>query len=307
MPFAKEFIHNASKLVEVKSVEADLEIVKQLVTKALRNIAKINRAIKTTAVDIYIHGSYANATNVYFPSNLEVCVELKITTPFEYKLTNEYYVTHDLDTTPKMFRDLLYDALQEITQPNCSKNNKCIVLQKFGKLRHMVEITPCVSFRYIEEDHPHIDGKGSSFAGVLLRDAGVNADIATFPKLHAKNGQTKDIRCSGNFKRMVRMFKTLNAIHTREVGTESARGYFIECLLFNIPDQMYRGSDLDEIFLKVINYLTHADLGDSVCQNLVWHLFGNTPEFWDEDSAHRFIKMIKTMYTEFPANRTTLA
>ena len=307
MPFSNELLNNASKLITVQSIDSDFAIAKEYIMKAVKKLAKATKnVVSEKTVDVYIHGSYANATNIFFPSNLEIVVELKIK-PFPYTLTNNYFVQHELELTPKKFRDMLFDALHEIIDPNCTDGDKRIIMHRFGKLRHTVEITPCISFEYTEKD-------GAKFKGVILHDKVQGADIATFPKLHTKNGQTKDIMTEGNFKRIVRLFKTLAAVHSRETETTPVRGYFIECLLFNIPDALYRGSAgpdndreaLQEVFLKVLNYLLHANFTSYVCQNLVWHLFGNTAEFWNAKSAHEFVTNIKTMYKLFPPNRIML-
>jgi len=299
MPFSKEFIINAAKLIEVKSVDSDFAIAKDYIMKAIKKIAKDIPYSKESDIDIYIHGSYANVTNIFFPSNLEICVELKIP-QHEYTLSNNYFVAHNMPFAPRDFRAALRDALSEIIDPNCTENDKCIIIPQFGKLRHTVEITPCFSFEYTEPE-------GARFKGVLLYDAAVGADIITFPKVHAKNGQTKDVKCEGNFKRMVRLFKSLNAVYARENETSATRGYFIECLLFNVPDALFRGSSLDEIFIKILNYLLHANLDGYVCQNLIWQLFGSAREFWDINGAHKFIRQIKVLYKTFPSTRTMLA
>jgi len=309
MAFCEEFLFNASKLIDVKSIDVDFEYIQKLVKQALKTFTK-------TPVDVYVHGSYANHTNIFFPSNLEVCVELKIP-QFEYDVTGEYYVTHELEYGPQQFRTDLYNALKEIIekatskpmvkepQHTCELSGKTIVIPKHGVLKHAVEILPCISFTLGDDE-------GAEFKGVLVYDSEEKADIATFPKLHQKNGQLKDIQTEGNFKRFVRLFKTLKAISVRENEDDellkhSCRGYFIECLLYNVPDSLFKGKDQNEIFLKIINYLAHANLDNFTCQNHVWQLFGDAGELWKERDARNFISSIKVFYRECPSNRINLA
>ena len=326
MPFSPEFLKNASKELEVANIKGDFEIVAECIKKAVAAIAKVNSNVNPKNVDIYIHGSYANKTNIFFPSNLEVCVELKKTKAYvpskiavidpepkklpedfvpQYRMYNNYFVKQALDFPPEVFRKLLFQALSEITGQKCTQNEKCIVVPAFGKLRHVVEITPCFSFDYHEGGTAEADN-GAVFKGVLLYDAGVHADIVTFPKLHAQNGHAKDLSSKGNFKKTVRLFKTLNAIYAREHETEPTRGYFVECLLFNVPDRLFVGTDND-VFLKVINYLSNCDMDNFACQNLVWHLFGTAGEFWMPSKARRFIQQMSEQYKTFPEKRTLLA
>ena len=323
MPFSAKFLESASKEYEVSTIAADFEIATAYIKKAVAAAAKLNPNIAAKNVDIYIHGSYANKTNIWFPSNLEICVELKRTPNWEpsvqstltpepkklpanfalqYRLHNDYFVDHNLDFSPKAFRELLFIALSEATGEKCIENGKAILIPCFGKLKHVIEITPCFSFDY----HEPVDN-GGVFKGVLLYDASVRADIITFPRLHAQNGNTKDLRCGGNFKKCVRLFKTINAILAREFDIKPERGYFIECLLFNVPNQIFKGKDLAEVFLKVINYLANCDTEDFVCQNTIWHLFGTAAEFWTLPAAHAFIKLMRENFKTFPASRTLLA
>jgi hypothetical protein len=308
MPFSEVFLQNATKPIDPKGAEASFTVVREIIKKALSKLK-----LTLTKVDIYMHGSYANATNIFFPSRLEVCVQLKID-KYDFTATKQYYIEHQLEYGPKNFREDLYDALCDIVQRetsqdgtvkgiSCQLQDTCIVVPKYGELKHAVEITPCVSF-VLEEENDRV------FNGILVHDQAVNADIPTFPKLHQANGQAKDIRTGGNFKRMVRLLKTLNKINKRESieddKNSSARGYFIECLLFNVPDNIYKAKTLGEVFLKVMNYLYNASIDDFVCQNLVWHLFGAAKEFWNEKEARAFIKLIARIYNTMPASREAL-
>jgi hypothetical protein len=314
MPFNDEFLLNASNFIEVKSITTDFEIVKDYLKKAIAKLSKFtSNKVKEKDIDIYFHGSYANATNTYFPSNLEVAVELRVP-EYDYIMESEYYIQHRAEYGPKSFRQHLFSALSEVIESETktakvagieiSTDDKCIIIPKHGNLKHIVEIMPCISFIMKEEG-------GAEHRGVLLHNAGTDLDIATFPKLHQKNGQAKDLKCAGNFKRMVRLLKTLNSISARENQDDEllnckTRGYFIECLLYNVPDQLYIDSNIGDVFLRIMNYLSHIDISNFACQNLVWLLFGKAGEFWSEKEAYSFITSTKVLYRQFPVTRTTL-
>ena len=299
MPFGNEFLQNATKAIDVKSIDTDVKFVEGIVKKAIKEMGK-----DASAVDVYLHGSYANGVNTYFPSSVEICVELK-TKPFQSTLTDEYWVEHELEYSPKQFFAEFLEAMNKVVNPTvCETNNKCVIVPKHATLKHVVEITPCFSYTLTTEN-------GAEFRGIILHDHKTGRDIASFPKLHKKNGETKDLKTGGNFKRMVRLFKTIRQINTRETAEEDllvpARGYFIECLLFNVPDRLFVGGDLHDVFLKIINFLIHADIHDFACQNLVWHLFSTANEFWREKEASKFITVVKVFYHTFDPERSYLA
>lgn len=324
MPFSEEFLNNASKQVVVASVQDDFEVVKKLIERAVAKVAEQMPHVLPKHVEIYMHGSYANKTNISFPSNLEICVELTKTATYDpkepqrYTIHHNYFIEHPTDFSPRDFRQLLYAELSKVVEGKIGQNDKCIVLPPFAKIRRNVEITPCFTFNYIEGETN--ETLSAVFKGVLLFDKKVGEHIVTFPRIHQKNGETKDIVTGGNFKKTVRTFKTLNAIYSRENEVESSRGYFIECMLYNVPDQMFRGGAMTQsgstqaergimkdIVLKVLNWLNNCSVEEFVCQNLVWKLFGVTDEFWKVEEARNFIKAMKEMYETFPAERTLLA
>jgi hypothetical protein len=317
MPFHTEFLQNCAKEITVKTMDSDWEIVQPLLLKAIQNIADKNPNVYAKNVEIYIHGSYVNKTNIYFPSALEVAVELKRTatyspdkiTPDDYKLYNNYYVDMEMGFTPKQFRDMLIEELVELTGERCEERRKTILLKPFGRLRHEVDISPCFSFTHTTADLK------DSFRGVMLYDAGVGMNILTFPKLHAQNGNAKDLATKGNFKRMVRVFKTLNALNIKEFSFSdetNATGYFIECMLFNVPNKLFlptaRKDDehLTDIFNKVLNYLLNCDMEGFACQNMIWVLFGTAGEFWRLEHAQRFLVEMYNLHAVFPRSRTYL-
>lgn len=356
MPFGREFLDTAQKPVIVKSVKSDFEAAEKLLREALVICFRENPNINPDNIDIYIQGSYALGTNIYFPSNLEIIVELKKTLKYDpdefpharYKLYGDYFVETSFDFNPSDFARELYTVLQELTQDKCKQTDKFIEIPMIMGLKHIVEVTPCFTFNYIEqgaqvltdlftkvndEGGPRGEAKGYDdvnlgqfmeqhgmiaepkiFRGVLLYDRAVGAHLVSFPKLHARNGRAKNMATNGNFLRVVRLFKTLAMVGFRESDFDKVRGYFIQCLLFNVPNLLYQGSvkegedmaDIGPIFLKVLNYLLNCDLGDFACQNLVWRLFGSAAEFWDVAAAKKFIRDVRFLYETFPQARTEL-
>jgi len=298
MPFNEVFLNNAAKPVAVKSITDDIKYVREVLRAATKQLHL------DFPVEIYMHGSYANDTNTYFPSNLEVCAELVIP-DFDFTMLGNYYIKHNLPYTPKNFRDDLANTFEDM-KIDFKESDKCLVLPKGGNLKHNVEITPCFSFKLRSDDN-------KEFVGILLHDIYRKADIASFPKLHQNNGTIKDRATNGNFKKMVRAYKSIKTIVNREntedyfLHNPNARGYFIECLLFNVPNELYTGKTIGEVFLKVTNYLSQAEIHDFPCQNGVWHLFARANEFWKLPEAHKYITSMRIAYNEFDEGRTELS
>ena len=312
MPFGAEFLKNASKEIRVPSTQVDLDQIKALIKRALIEIAKEENYVKPEAVEIYMHGSYANNTNIFFPSNLEVVVELTRTPEYNpdalphpnFRLYNDYYLETQLQFNPRDFANLLYTKLELLCGGKATRTRQIITLPPSKAIKHTVEITPAFTFNYI--DRATADTKPAEFRGILTYDETAQAHLATFPKIHQRNGEMKDTMTRGNFLKMARVFKTLNKLMAREVDHAPVRGYFIQCLLFNVPRNLFIGDDFQTVFYAIFNYLIRARLEKFACQNLVWQLFGHAPEFWSLSEAHNFIKALKKYEKSFPANRTEL-
>ena len=118
----------------------------------------------------------------------------------------------------------------------------------------------------------------------------------------------------GRQERQMRRFGRREQNHRRAVGADepgTATGYFIECMLYNVPNKLFLnidgGAGLTDVFNKVINYLLHCDLEKFICQNHVWQLFADANEFWNVRHAGDYLGAIVHLYNIFPPNREFLA
>lgn len=63
-----------------------------------------------------------------------------------------------------------------------------------------------------------------------------------------------------NFLKELKIFNTLFKNVTKEIPSQ----FFLESLLYNVPDQMYQGKDLYQITVNIINYLNMANIEDFI-------------------------------------------
>ena len=66
--------------------------------------------------------------------------------------------------------------------------------------------------------------------------------VVSYPQQHHQRGAKKEKATGGQFKRTVRMFKAArNHLASKRVLTkDDAPSYFIECLLYNVPDKLFK-------------------------------------------------------------------
>ena len=310
MGFSEEFIKNATAEVVSRSVQSDFQFIEKKLKEAVANAAQSSLYFDPNDVSIYLQGSYACKTNTKFQSKIEVIVELARTREFDYEtLTSKNMKFHDnffMDFehyfSVKHFKQVLLAELKKLVDVKLIIRSTTILVPAHESLQHSVDIFPCFKYKYFNE-------VGGSVRSKLVYDEKLDEHFLMFTNLHAENGDLKDSMTRGNFKRMVRLFKNLVAISSREDNIiHFVRGYYLECLLYNVPNEMYFSQDnkLSSVFLKIVNWLNFANLDDFVCQNQIWSLWGNADGFWNKNSARRFINDLIEFYEAFPDKRTEI-
>jgi hypothetical protein len=114
--------------------------------------------------------------------------------------------------------------------------------------------------------------------------------IDNFPKAHVVNGEDKDTfyRTYQSYKPTVRMFKNARTflIDKGEIADGLAPSYFIEGLLYNVPDIQF--GDFHALpFGPCLKWLNRANFDGFSCQNELVRLFG--PGQWDQPKAREFV------------------
>ena len=101
--------------------------------------------------------------------------------------------------------------------------------------------------------------------------------IDNFPKAHVVNSEDKDTfdRTYHSYKPTVRMFKNARTflIDKGDISDGLAPSYFIEGLLYNVPDIEF--GDFHALpFGKCLKWLNRANFDGFSCQNELVRLFG---------------------------------
>jgi hypothetical protein len=68
---------------------------------------------------------------------------------------------------------------------------------------------------------------------------------------------------------------------------EHAPSYFVECLIYNVPNSHF-GPSYQSTFLATIYWLNSTDMSGFICQNGVTPLFGDHITQWRLEHAQEF-------------------
>lgn len=252
----------------------------------------------------FLQGSYGNHTNIYGAES-DVDIVLQCNSVY-------YYGLEDLTEPERMlyeqtrsnaqygYTDFKHEVTAWLLQQfgeDVNLGTKAIRIKGRGNRRE-ADVLPCVQFRrYINFNGDRSTGyiEGLCF---FLPDG---TRITNYPKIHKQNCTSKNQRTEKQFRRMVRVLKNIrNRMKAQGlINGEIAPSYYLEGLLYNVPDKHF-GTSYGDTFVQCYNYLQGADKGNLVCANkLAWLLRAGRPTSWDPDDFSTFFHALADFWNRW--------
>ena len=243
---------------------------------------------------IFLQGSYGNDTNIYAESDVDVVIrydgaffhDINKRPADEQAAFNKAYSS---GTYPYAdFKEHVRQALVSKFGSSVEPGAKAIRINGSGNRRNADVIVAFQYRRYYKFKAPYDENHvtGISF---LASDG---TEISNYPNQHCENLTTKHQATSNKFKPLVRIFKNARSKMIDEglIGKGSAPSYYIEGLLYNVPDDRFVGNYQD-IFLNILNWLYETtDRTGFVCANEQYYLLrDNSPVCWATADGQKFI------------------
>ncbi|MFC2017401.1 hypothetical protein ACFLUD_03195 [Chloroflexota bacterium] len=124
--------------------------------------------------------------------------------------------------------------------------------------------------------------------------------VVSYPQRHYERGLKKEEATSKRYKRVIRMFKAARnyLVADNMIEDDTAPSYFIECLLYNVPDEMFRRR-LVNSYGRIADYLSTANLQRFRCQNGKRELFGPSGDLWTVNKARKFIRALIRLWDQW--------
>lgn len=245
--------------------------------------------------EIFLQGSYANRTNISQSSDVDLVVLLQL--PFEenVRALDPIGLANFQDRYERTWygwEEFREDVLASLRENYFVRaGNRCVAIEDADSLlRVPADILPAVEYRrYSAFPAPGVEIYEE---GVFFRDGDGNA-IVNYPKQHLRNGNAKNIFTGGRFKEVVRVAK-----HARNrAAADPVPSYFVECLLYNVPDDEYRAS-LADAYYNAIGWLDRcrrrrpAEFAGLMCQNELVAIFGKGPDQWTLKASEAFFEAL---------------
>ena len=253
----------------------------------IREALAAHNGLSRFKYEVFLQGSYKNDTNLGGDSDVDVVIRLSSKLkPAVAALTGEQLQDDGshrfVHQQWKSFRDEALKAVRARFGKAAESGRKTLKVPK-GKIPADADLVVTVSHR-----------KGIGF---FLSDEG--RWVVSFPQQHHQRGLKKEEAANKRFKRTIRMFKAArNRLVEKKVLTKNdAPSYFIECLLYNVPDGLF-AAKLAPTYTGIIDWLKTAKLKDFQCQNGQVDMFGPGREQWSEKKARAFIRALQELWED---------
>ncbi len=248
---------------------------------------------------IYLQGSYKNSTTTRSNSDVDVVVQLDsphMADLNRLSLTEKNAYKRDLSYstyTWDIFRSDVFNALNKKEGLTPSQGNKCIKV----KTPYLdADVVVCMQYRLYEryqnsQNQTYIEGMTFKTQGGW---------VINYPKQHDENGTIKSKNTNGSYYSTIRIFKNMKStlVNKGILTSKEAPSYFIECLLYNIPDVNFV-SKYGETVFNVLTYLNSCRIENFKCQNGISNLFGNSPDQWSVSDANKFINKTVELWNKW--------
>ena len=235
--------------------------------------------------EVFLQCSYKNGTNLSRNSDVDVVVRLdhKLS-PSVAALSGEQLqenASHEAAYRHwQLFRRHALRAMRDRYGDAATSGRKTIKLAK-GEIQADADLVITLSYK---------EG-----IGFYLPDE--RRWVVSYPEQHHQRGLKKEEATSRRFKRTVRMFKAARnrLVEKGSLTKDDAPSYFIECLLYNVPDTLF-APKLAPTYVAILDWLKTAKLEDFQCQNGLAPVFGRQREQWIVKKARAFVKALQELW-----------
>jgi len=246
---------------------------------------------------VFLQGSYGNDTNIYAESDVDIVI--KLDSIFQSDLTK--LSQDEKDAYKSAYEDATYtyanfkkDVIGVLTNSyggDVDIGDKAIAIAARGN-RRKTDVIASIQFRRYFKFRSKVD---QSYEDGICFYNSKGERIANYPKQHSENLSQKHQGTDKWLKPMVRVLKNMRGrmIENGYLGDGIAPSYFLEGLLYNVPNDKYTTS-LQNCFIDAINWIQNeADKDKLVCANEQYYLLrDNTNVCWSKENGETFLNAV---------------
>lgn len=246
--------------------------------------------------EIFLQGSYGNDTNIYADSDVDVVIatdsvyyrDVEALSPSDKAAFDASWSSASYD-----YHDFKRDVLLQLTKrfdPDVTVGNKAIAIAARGNRRD-ADVVAAVQFRRYWSYKSFHDQNYTDGICFWTKNG---VQIINYPKQHRANATAKHQATSGWFKPCVRILKNMRntMVDKGYLAAGVAPSYFLEGMLYNVPNDKFGGSYVDTIG-RAINWLIACDRDALVCANGQYKLCHPTsPVTWRAEQLQAYLDAV---------------
>jgi hypothetical protein len=253
---------------------------------------------------VFLQGSYGNDTNVYAESDVDIVIRLDDcffsdleSLPDEDKAAHKRAFNDATYTHADFKRDVL-SVLAGQYGAAVNAGDKAIAIAPGGS-RRKADVIVATQFRRYSKFRSIAD---SEYVEGICFFNSAGERIANYPKQHSANLTAKHQATTGWLKPAVRVFKNMRS-RMVEVGLLKAGlapSYFIEGLLYNLPNDKLISSYQNCVVNSLNWYLREAEKADLLCANEQYYLLRDGHHTcWQRANCDSFVDAAIRLWNEW--------
>ncbi len=229
--------------------------------RMIRDAINSHDAFGDCSLTVYAKGSYANNTNVRADSDVDIAVQCSEAMYLEEEApgTHSSGSPHSGMWTPLKLRSELQTALEAKFAGHVDATGSTAFRIASTTARVEADVVPCFDYRYYFASGRHRDG-----TKVFKASGG---SIKNFPKQQLEKGRIKNTQTNMRFKKAVRIMKRVENAMVADGIHREVPSFFVECLVYNVPDSILTRSTWTETIRGVIATIWEALDGDEPVEN----------------------------------------
>lgn len=251
--------------------------------------------------EIFLQGSYGNKTNIYADSDVDIVIRLD---SIYYSDTRNLSAAdkQNYDTnfnkanyTLAIFKQEVFDWLRLNFGEGIKLGKKAIKIPGSGNRRD-ADVLVCAKHRTYYT-YPTVGTPTTREGVVFWTTAG--EEIVNYPKQHLENCTAKHQDTAQLYKRNVRIFKNMRnkMINDGLIADGLAPSYFLEGLLWNVPNQLFQ-MPYQTAVSNAIQFVLNADRSQFTCANgYHWLLRDGHSVCWPPASYEVFMYQLRQFWS----------
>lgn len=253
---------------------------------------------------VFLQGSYGNDTNIYAESDVDIVIRLDDCFQSDLsELTDEEKSAHkaahtDATYTHVDFKRDVQSVLRAQYGSAVKVGDKAIAIEADGS-RRKADVIVAIQFRRYFKFRSAYDS--SYVEGICFFNA-AGERIANYPKQHSANLTAKHQSSLKWLKPMARVFKNIRSRMVDEglIKAGVAPSYFVEGLLYNVPNDRFTSSYQDCVANTLNWYRQEATKTDLVCANEQYYLLRNAAHTcWTQANCDAFVEAAVNLWNDW--------